>query len=151
MTTRLDLNLQPSRRFLSAIVLSHGIAALVPWWLGLPAVAGAGISGLVISWGARQARRFAWLSHPDAVRELSLLHDGTAFMVRRSGTSARGRLLGVTAANGVMTVLAVRGEDGSKENIVIPGDGCGAVAYRRLQVYVRWARWQGNGESPLQP
>jgi len=142
---RCTVVLAVSRRFIGLMVLVHGSAALVPWWLGLqPALAAVLCAGVVFAGGWQIALHAGWARH-ERLDSLELVGDGRARLQRHGAAAVDATLCEVPFTNRVMTLLAFQTRAGRRLVAMVWADACQPGQYRRLRVFVRWAGWRQAG------
>jgi len=133
----LTLSLQPSRQLFGYLILIHTGAVLcltlsaAPWWLK---VAGVGIC-LFSVWYS--IRKYALLSHPQAIVQCTALEDNLWLLTDRQGKQQTACLLGDSWRSRYMLILNFKFEQSGKRlSVILPSDMLDPPALRRLRVYL---------------
>ena len=141
----LEVAVGASPRFTAALATAHVLGAVGFLLSGLPLwVAGSG-AAVALAAGLRLARLHGLRRGRSALAQVRVGPAARVELVLADGSRHTAGVEGVPVANGLMTVLRLRGAPRGCGAVVLFRDGCGEADYRRLQVFVRWALPEGVG------
>ncbi len=137
-TERVTVSLSASPVLAAALGTAHAIAAAVPWTVGMPGWLALVTSIPILTLGVFTVARDALRRLPSSVIRIEFEADGQGRVVLRSGRTDHVRFgLDATVVPMAVVVRGV-GQAGRTYGVVVTRDSCGAEAFRRLKVFLRW-------------
>jgi toxin CptA len=137
-SSSLRLRIGPSRSFAVVLTAVHGVAAAIPWSVGMPPLLAAAMSCVVAGWGVVQVRRHALGRSPDSVVEILLEDEGRARLLTNAGIASGGRVVEARTLGPWFVFLRFELDDGPMVGAALARDRCTPEDFRRLRVRVRW-------------
>jgi hypothetical protein len=136
---RVRIELKPSMRLTFALATAHLVAAIVLAITPLAIAFRVLLGALVVASAWHCLRRHALRVGPHAVAAMEVERDGNVQLTLRSGAEIRGRILGDSFVNPLLTVVNLRDHDSGKRHaVVLAADSADPQALRVLRVWLRF-------------
>ncbi len=137
-TERVTVSLSASPALAAVLGVAHAIAAAVPWTVGMPGWLALVTSVSILALGAFTVARDALRRLPSSVVLIEFEANGEGRIALRSGRTDRVRFGSDATVVPMAVVVRAVSDEGRSYGVVVTRDSCGAEAFRRLKVFLRW-------------
>jgi len=144
------LAISPSVRLVVALCVVHGIAAGLLWLLPVPVLGKAALTLAIAISLVYLLARDAMLHAAHAIVALELDDGGGLYFQTRGGRRVECDLLGSSYVSPNLTIVRMRprGRAGTRR-VVLVEDNVEPREFRRLRIWLRWKRGEGQDSAPL--